>query len=162
MMYLSTLDLPGSLISESRTLHLHLLKFPWIYHHVLTLYTSSPRMYSPYSQIAHIHVHSLYTASPRMYAPYSQTSHVHVLTLYIDNPSMPQKIGFSVNPRISLSTLHATSDVLHFRCIHKYLQEYLHKKIDIQYVQVCFMSDLCLLFISSCSLTLFLFQGFFI
>jgi hypothetical protein len=138
LMYLSTLDLPGSLISESRTSAPSSSQVSWLYQHVLTLYTASPRTYSPYTQTTRVRVRTLYTASPRTYAPYTQPAHVHVLTLYIDNPCTPQKIGFSVNLRISSSTLRATSDVRHFRCIHKYLQEALHKKIDIQYVQVCF------------------------
>jgi hypothetical protein len=119
LMYLSTLDLPGSLISESRTSAPSSSQVSWLYQHVLTLYTVNPCTYSPYTQPARVYLQCIHT-------------------LYTDNPCMPQKIGFSVNPRISPSTLHATSDVRHFRCIHKYLQEALHKKIDIQYVQVCF------------------------
>jgi hypothetical protein len=125
LMYLSTLDLPGSLISESRTSASSSsqvsMASPTCTHpvhsqpvYVLTLYTDT-----------RVHVCTLYTASPRMYAPYSQTTRVHVLTLYTDNPRTPQKIGFFVFVvilRISPSTLHATSDVRHFRCIHKYLQ----------------------------------------
>jgi hypothetical protein len=118
LMYLSTLDLPGSLISESRTSAPSSSQVSWLYQHVLTLYTVIPRTYSPYTQPTHVYLQC-------------------IRTLYTDNPRMPQKIGFSVNPRISPSTLHATSDVHHFRCIHKYLQEALHKKIDIQNVQVC-------------------------
>jgi hypothetical protein len=106
LMYLSTLDLPGSLISESRTSAPSSSQVSWLYQHVLTLYTSSPRTYSPYTQTAHIHVHTLYTAIPRIhnqptYAPYTQPTRIRVLTLYTDNPRTPQKIGFSVNLRIS-------------------------------------------------------------
>jgi hypothetical protein len=138
LMYLSTLDLPGSLILESRTFSSSSSQVSWIYQHVLTLYTSNPRTYSPYTQTTRVHVCTLYTAIPRMYSPYTQPFSIRVLTLYTDNPRMPQKIGFYVNQIISPSTIHATLDVRHFRCNHKYLQEDLHKKIDIQYVQVCF------------------------
>jgi hypothetical protein len=136
-MYLSTLDIPGSLISESRTFAPSSSQVSWLYQHVLTLYTASPRTYSPYTQTTRVHVHTLYIASPHTYTPYTHITHIHVLTLYIDILCTPQKIGFSVNQRISPSTLRATLDVIHFICIHKYLQESLHKKIDIQYVQVC-------------------------
>jgi hypothetical protein len=135
-MYLSTLDLPGSLISESRTSA-----------------SSSSQVSMALPTCTHpvhnqpAYVRSLYTDNPRT-----------VRTLYTDNPRMPQKIGFSVNLRISSSTLRATSDVRHFRCIHKYLQEALHKKNRYTIcTSVSLMSELCLLFISSCSLTLSLF-----
>jgi hypothetical protein len=136
-MYQSTLDLPRRLISESRTSAPSYSQVSWLYQHLLTLYTTISCTYSPYTQTACVRVCTLYTASPRTYAPYTQPSRIRVLTLYTDNPCMPQKIGFSVNPRISSSTLRATLDVRHFRCIHKYLQEALDNKIDIQYVQVC-------------------------
>jgi hypothetical protein len=133
LMYLSTLDLPGSLISESRTSTPSSSQVSWLYQHILTLYTVIPHTYSPYTQPAHVYLQC-------------------ICTLYTDNPCMHRTMGFSINPIIFLSTLHATLGVCYFRCIHKYLQEVLHKKIDIQNVQVYF-----LLFISSCSLTLSLF-----
>jgi hypothetical protein len=114
LMYLSTLDLPGSLISESRTSP-----------------SSSSQVsmdLSTCTDLIHSHptyVWIIYTTSLRMYAPYSQTTRVHVLTLYTDSPRTPQKIGFFVFVvilRISSSTLRATSDIRHFICIHKYLQ----------------------------------------
>jgi hypothetical protein len=106
-MYLSTLDLPGSLISESRTYAPSSSQVSWLYQHILTLYTVNPCTYSPYTQLTHVYLQC-------------------ICTLYTDNPRMHQKMGFSVNPRISPSTLHATSDVRYFRYIHKYLQEDLH------------------------------------
>jgi hypothetical protein len=108
-----------SLISESRTSAHSSSQVSWIYQHVLTLYIVSPCTYSSYTQPTCVYLQC-------------------IRTLYTDNLRMPQKIGFSVNPRILSSTLHATSYVRHFKCIHMYLQEDLHKKIDIQYVQVCF------------------------
>jgi hypothetical protein len=114
LMYLSTLDLLGSLISESRTSA-----------------SSSSQVSMALPTCTHpVHNQSAYVCS--LYTDNPCT----VRTLYTDNPRMPQKIGFSINPRISLSTLRVASDVFHFRCIHKYLQEALHKKIVIQYVQV--------------------------
>jgi hypothetical protein len=111
LMYLSTLDLPGSLISESRT---------------FVSSSSQVSMALPtYTHPVHnqpTYVCTLYTNSPRT---------IH--TLYTNNSCMHKKMGFSVNPRISPSNLHATLDVRHFKCIHKYLQEALHNKIDIQY-----------------------------
>jgi hypothetical protein len=147
-MYLSTLEVPGSLISESRT----------------SASSSSQVSMTLSACTLPIHrqpcIRTLYTDNPHgsdvLYTPYTQDISC-ICTLYTDSPCTHQKIGFSINPRILSSTLHATSNVRYFKCIHKYLQEALHKKIDIQYVQVCFMSELCLLFISSCSLTLSLF-----
>jgi hypothetical protein len=118
LMYLTTLELHGSLISESRTSAPSSSQVSWLYQHVLTLYTFSPCTYSPYTQPARVYLQC-------------------IRTLYTNSPCMPQKIGFSMNPRISFSTLRATSDVRHFICIHKYLQQALHEKIYIQNVQVC-------------------------
>jgi hypothetical protein len=115
LMYLSTLDLPGSLILESRTSTYSCFQVS------MALPTCTHPVHSQ-----HVYVFTLYTDNPHI---------VH--TLYKDSSRTPQKIGFYVIPRISPSTLHATSDVHHFRCIHKYLQKTLCKKIDIQYVQVC-------------------------
>jgi hypothetical protein len=125
LMYLSTLDLPGSLISESRTsassssqVSMALSTCTHPIHsqpaYVRTLYTDNPRTCTHPIHNQPAYVCTLFTDNP-----------VHVLTLYTDNPRMPQKIGFfvfTVILRISPSTLHATSDVRHFRCIHKYLQ----------------------------------------
>jgi hypothetical protein len=71
MMYLITLDLPGSLISESRTYAPSSSQVSWIYQHVLTLYTTIPHMYLPYTQTSWVRVRTLYTANPRTYAPYT-------------------------------------------------------------------------------------------
>ena len=118
LMYLSTLDLPGSLISESRTSAPSSSQVSWLYQHILTLYTVNSRIHSPYTQPSRVYLQC-------------------IRTLYTDNPRMHQKMGFFVNLRISPSTLLATSDIHYFRCIHKYLQEDLQKKIDIKNVQVC-------------------------
>ena len=117
LMYLSNLDLPGSLTLESRTSA-----------------SSSSQVSMALPTCTHpVHIQPAYVCSL-----YKNNPHI-VRTLYTDRSHMPQKIGFFVNSRISPPTLHATSDVRHFICIHKYLQESLHKKIDIQYVQVCFL-----------------------
>jgi hypothetical protein len=60
LMYLSTLDLPGSLISESRTSAPSSSQVSWLYQHVLTLYTVHPHTYSPYTQPAHVHTHPIH------------------------------------------------------------------------------------------------------
>ena len=106
LMYLSTLDLPGSLISECRTSASSSSQVS------MALPTCTHPVHSQPTYVC-----TLYIDSPRI-----------VCTLYTDNPRTPQKIGFFVIPKISSSTLHATSDIHHFICIHKYLQESLHKK----------------------------------
>jgi hypothetical protein len=60
LMYLSSLDLPGSLISESRTSAPSSSQVSWHYQHVLTLYTVNPRTYSPYTQPTYIHTHPIH------------------------------------------------------------------------------------------------------
>jgi hypothetical protein len=127
LMYLSTLDLFGSLILESRT----------------SAYSSSQVSMDLPTCTHPVHNHptylcSLYTSNPCI-----------VCTLYTDISCTPQKIGFSISLRISSSTLRATSDVHHFRCIHKYLHEYLHKKNRYTIrTSVSLMSELCFLFVS--------------
>jgi hypothetical protein len=135
-MYLSTLDLPGSLISESRTSA-----------------SSSSQVSMALPTCTHpvhnqpTYVRSLYTDNPRT-----------VCTLYTDNPRMPQKIGFSVNPRISSVN---PSCYLRRSPLQMYPQVFTRSFTqENRYTictSVCLMSELCLLFISSCSLTLSLF-----
>jgi hypothetical protein len=60
LMYMSTLDLPGSLILESRTSAPSSSQVSWLYQHVLTLYTVSPCTYSPYTQPTCIHTHPIH------------------------------------------------------------------------------------------------------
>jgi hypothetical protein len=97
--------------------------------YVHTLCTMSPRTCTHPIHSQPAYVRTLYTASLR-----TCTHPIHRQPTYA---SENRVFEFAVIPRISPSTLRATSDVCHFRCIHKYLQEALHKKIDIQYVQVC-------------------------
>jgi hypothetical protein len=90
MMYLSILDLPGSLISESRpsvssssqvSMALptcnHLIHSQPTY--VCTLFTDSPRTCMiPYTQPARLCTHPIHTQPTYMYSPYTQTTHVRL------------------------------------------------------------------------------------
>jgi hypothetical protein len=117
LMYLSTLDLPGSLISESRT----------------SASSSSQVSMTLSTCTLPIHRQPVYCTHP-VHRQLTYTHPIHRQPAYAPENRV---FLYSHNSREFPSTLHATSDVHHFRCIHKYLQEYLHKKIDIQYVQVC-------------------------
>jgi hypothetical protein len=121
LMYLSTLDLPGSLISESRTSAPSYSQVSWLYQHVLTLYIVSPHTYSPYTQPAHVHTHPI--CRQPMYASENKVF---------------------LNPRISPSNLRATSNVRHFICIHKYLQENTYTICTSVFLLVIFVSYLYL------------------
>jgi hypothetical protein len=81
LMYLSTLDLPGSLISESRTSALSSSQVSWLHQHVLTLYTTNPRMYSPYTQTTRICTHP-----------------IHRQTYALENRVLCESENFVVNP----------------------------------------------------------------
>jgi hypothetical protein len=59
-MYMNTLDLPGSLILESRTYAPSSSQVSWLYQHVLILYIVSSRTYSPYTQPSHVHTHPIH------------------------------------------------------------------------------------------------------
>jgi hypothetical protein len=135
LMYLSTLDLPGSLISESRTSAPSSSQVSWLYQHVLTLYTVSPHTYSPYTQISHVHTHPIHRQP--VYAS--------------ENRVFCESENFAVNPSCYLrrSPLQMYPQVF----TRSFTQENRYTICT----SVCLMSELCLLFISSCSLTLSLF-----
>jgi hypothetical protein len=134
-MYLSTLDLPGSLISESRTSAPSSSQVSWLYQHVLTLYTASPHTYSPYTQPVRVHMHPIHRQPA--YAS--------------ENRVFYESENFVVNPSCYLicSPLHMYPQVF----TRIFTQENRYTICT----SVCLMSELCLLFISSCSLTLSLF-----
>jgi hypothetical protein len=138
-MYLSTLDLPGSLISESRTSAPSSSQVSWLYQHILTLYTVIPRTYSPYTQ-------------PTACIPSMYMHPIHRQPAYAsENGVFYKSENFSVNPSCYLrrSLLQMYPQVF----TRRFTQENRYTKCT----SVCLMSELCLLFISSCSLTLSLF-----
>jgi hypothetical protein len=144
-MYLSTLYLPGSLISESRTSASSSsqvsMDLPTCTHpvHIQPTYNSAC------TQIVHIH-------SSRMRITQ------HVCTLYTDNLCTPQKIGFCYN---SENFIVNPSCYLRRSPLQMYPQVFTRSFTqENRYTictSVCIMSEICLLFISSCSLTLSLF-----
>jgi hypothetical protein len=134
LMYLSTLDLLGNLISESRTSVPSSSQVSWLYQHVFTLYTVSPRTYSPFTQLARVCTHPIH----RQPAYASENSFLWILEFFCQPFVLPQMF----------STSYASTSI--------YKKLYTQKYIYNMYKCV-FMSELCLLFISSCSLTLSLF-----
>jgi hypothetical protein len=135
MMYLSTLDLPRSLISESRTFSPSSSQVSWIYQHISTLYTANPRTYSPYTQPTRVHMHP-----------------IHRQLVYASkNRVFCESKNFSVNPSCYLrrSPLQMYPQV--------FTRSFTQGNRYTICTSVCIVSELYLLFIYSCSLTLSLF-----
>jgi hypothetical protein len=143
LMYLSTLDLPGSLISESRTSASSSLQVS------MDLPTCTHLVHRQCPRITQ-HVRNLYTDNPRITQ--------HVRTLYTDNPRTPQKIGFCCNSKnftVNPSCYLRRSPLQMYPQV--FTRSFTQENRYTICTSVCIMSELCLLFISSCSLTLSLF-----
>jgi hypothetical protein len=161
LMYLSTLDLPGSLISESRT---------------STSSSSQVSMASPtcthtvHSQPAY--VLTLYTDISRtcMHPIHSHPTYVH--TLFIDNPRtcthpIHRQPAYASENRVFCIRCNSENFIVNPSCYLRRSPLQMYPQVftigftqENRYIictSVSLMSELCLLFISSCSLTLSLF-----
>jgi hypothetical protein len=160
-MYLSTLDLPGILISESRTSA-----------------SSSSQVSMALSKCTHpIHIHptyvrTLYTDNPHRCKHPIHNQPTYVCTLFTENPctcSHPihRHPVYNSENRVfcircnSKNFIVNPSFYLRRSPLHMYPQVFTISFTEENRYTICksvyLMSELCLLFISSCSLTLSLF-----